>query len=697
MQVKQTSTMESPSAAESESHPPSMSNTGSNHSNKAEAESLNNITTDTSVMNTTMDSTLSNKEDESNNNVPMVVTSSNTNTEIDPDIDIAAEQIVNDFTDHLNQRVFPSTVEALTDDDNDDEPVIGVMSTSLAAGGFEELIVGLDQPDATNNNTSFGMDDSNAYIVEDVEDDDEVEEEIIDSSYEEEEITEVEEYMDDVDIEEIMEESGIIIAEDKKQLQTDGDDIEEDSPDSHNADNDIKELTRDESIHGVIEEEVPPEDMVAASAMAAEPIAEHSNTTNNIERSSHTMGSGMTMDTDFATGTTMTTNTDSSYANDDSLAVSESSRNTTMTELQQQQSQQQQQQNQPLYGDVLLGDMSEMTMGTRSDNDSYFAVGGVPNKSNLLSKEQDDDDDTFDVSERNKSKKNEDTYPMASAATLTAAVAAAAAEAAIHGDPAMKSSRNKSISSGTTIVSDNSATPTDYYSSGHQSKNTATMPVPPALNHQMSVPPALQKTPIREEPEKLSGLSSNHDNNEIPVPPALSGAPSQGFRMENDGGGDDIEMGKKAYNNNRRNSSKKGPEMAQSSSLKYSNNDDAGKNETNQDKDKDDEDDPEDISEGMNLSIYASIVLCLAVIFMVVMLSVFLTRKGDDDNNKDIAIPSPAPAAPAPVTVLSVRIIYVHDDSLLFRYCLTNHLFVYNLWNVPLMFSRQRRVNHQQF
>lgn len=567
-----------------------------NQGNKVDGESLNNVTTDTIMMNTSMESTLSHLNEKEN--VPMVATS----TEIDPDIDIAAEQIVNDFTEHLNQRAFPSSVEALTDD----EEVIGVMSTSLAAGGFEELIVGLDQP-ANHNNNSNGMDDSNVFIVEDAEDDDEVEEEVIDSSYEEEEITEVDEYMDDVDIEEIMEESGIIIAEDKKQLQTDSD-----------GDDDVKEISRDESIHGVTPDGPP-------AARVAQ----------NMGRSNHTMASGITMDSHFATGTTMTNLTGDSY-NDDSLAVSESSRNTNATELQ---AQQQQAQGQPLYGDVLLGDMSEMTMGTRTGTDSYFNttlssnVGDVPAVGNLISQVQDDDDDTFDVSEPQESKKQDNSYAMASAATLTAAVAAAAAEEAIYGDPAMKSTRSKSINSGTTMLSDNSATPSDYYSSS-QSKNTSTMPVPPALSHQMSVPPALQKTPTQEEQEKLSALPTSHDNNEIPVPPALSGAPSQSY---NNDGDDDIEMGKKVHGSNRFNGSK-GPEMAQAA-----NKDDGGnlKSETTQDKNKDKEDDHEDISEGMNLSIYASIVLCLAVVFMVVMLSIFLTRKDDDD--RDIAIPTPAP------------------------------------------------------
>ena len=583
----------------------------------------------------------------------MVVTS----TEIDPDIDIAAEQIVNDFTEHLNQRAFPSSVEALTDD----EEAIGVMSTSLAAGGFEELIVGLDKP-ANSNNNSNGMDDSNVYIVEDVDDDDEVEEEVIDSSYEEEEITEVEEYMDDVDIEEIMEESGMIIAEDKKQLQTDGD-----------GDDDVKEISRDESIHGVTPDEPP------ASTDAQ-----------NMGRSNHTMASGITMDSHFATGTTMTNLSGNSY-NDDSLAVSESTRNTNVTELQ---AQQQQAQGQPLYGDVLLGDMSEMTMGTRTDTDSYFNtdfsnVGGAPGAGNLLSQVQDDDDDTFDVSEPHASKKQDNSYAMASAATLTAAVAAAAAEEAIHGDPAMKSTRSKSINSGTTIISENSATPSDYYSSS-QSKNTSTMPVPPALSHQMSVPPALQKTPTQEEQGKMSALPTNHDNNEIPVPPALSGAPSQSY---NNDGVDDIEMGKKVHGSNRFNGSK-GPEMAQSANKNdgvKTNTDDA-----NQDKDKDKEDDNEDISEGMNLSIYASVVLCLAVIFMVVMLSIFLTRKDDED--RDIAIPTPAPVvAVQPVAtapVVPVRYLMCH-------FIFDSYEILPPLNQTPIertfILSQHCRVNHQQF
>jgi hypothetical protein len=279
---------------------------------------------------------------------------------------------------------------------------------------------------------------------------------------------------------------------------------------------------------------------------------------------------------------------------------------------------------------------------------------------------------------------------MASAATLTAAVAAAAAEEAIHGDPAMKSTRSKSINSGTTIISENSATPSDYYSSS-QSKNTSTMPVPPALSHQMSVPPALQKTPTQEEQGKMSALPTNHDNNEIPVPPALSGAPSQSY---NNDGVDDIEMGKKVHGSNRFNGSK-GPEMAQSANKNDGvkmNTDDA-----NQDRDKDKDDDNEDISEGMNLSIYASVVLCFAVIFMVVMLSIFLTRKDDED--RDIAIPTPAPV----VTVQPVATAPVVPV----RYLMCHFIFDYSYEILPplnqtpiehtFIISQHCRVNHQQF
>jgi hypothetical protein len=140
---------------------------------KADTESLNNITTDTSL-NMSMDSTRSNKSNNCHNSnlnedddsmlhaalgfIPVVDVNRNNNgknhprnnddeaDDMDPDINIAAEQIVNEFTEHLNQRTTVNTTGVNTNNttNNDDEPLVGVMSTSLAAGGFEELIAGLE-------------------------------------------------------------------------------------------------------------------------------------------------------------------------------------------------------------------------------------------------------------------------------------------------------------------------------------------------------------------------------------------------------------------------------------------------------------------------------------------------------------------------------------------------------------------------
>lgn len=152
--------------------------------------------------------TNSKQQQEQPYNMSNIVVADDSEKTLDPDIDIAAEQIVNEFAEHVNRNqgqngdmyvadnIYDSqTSSSHTGDyDEDGEPAVGVMSHSMAAGGFEELVTALDDGDHTDEP-------------------DEIFEEFDDDSYDEEEVTEEddeemeEELVDDADLDVIMEEA----------------------------------------------------------------------------------------------------------------------------------------------------------------------------------------------------------------------------------------------------------------------------------------------------------------------------------------------------------------------------------------------------------------------------------------------------------------------------------------------------------
>jgi hypothetical protein len=468
----------------------------------------------------------------------------------DADIDVAAEQIVKEFTEHLNQRATPGPpmTEANEGDDGEEGDCMGILSSTLAAGGFAELIVALDAPmTAPPPATHY---DSMEVLVTDNTDDEEdiVEEEVDEVSYDEEEImdesmTEIE-FMDDVDIEEIMEDSGMIMAATQKTSDT------------------------------VVEQSPTPAASMDAPAESQEAF-DYSNDT---------------MDA-FATTTTVTT----INSLNDSIAMdlSETTRNTAV---------------EPLYGDVLLGDISEMTTGSKSgfydpsvhsqiDASSYCAgTSSVPSDS-----------------------------PHSSVHSITT-------------PPPLSEANRRSLQSSYDEVEAVAA-------AAAVSPNSA--PVPPA----MQGAPALTTTEPLEDPTVAPSLMSQTSNivvpteptpyhpeysvssMNVPVPPALSGAPSETFA--------DLETGKATTKEP--DIQTKEPEMAQSFFVK-----DVAKEKKEQEE--------VEITEGMNLSIYGAGLLCLLVVFIAVILSVVLTRdSGSTDHS--IPVPSPAPIAATPVVPTPVALV----------------------------------------
>lgn len=148
----------------------------------------------------------------SNKSNPMNSNSSSNDDMLDPDIDIAAEQIVNEFASHLSKDAAIFDNKDIMDDDDDikEGDEVGVMSHSLAAGGFEELIAAFDEEEEEE-------------VEEEVEEEEEHTEEIVDESYEEEEITE-EEIIESDEIKEIilnpMENSNIITEDSARSAQS---------------------------------------------------------------------------------------------------------------------------------------------------------------------------------------------------------------------------------------------------------------------------------------------------------------------------------------------------------------------------------------------------------------------------------------------------------------------------------------------
>jgi hypothetical protein len=643
--------------------------------------------------------------------------------DLDPDIDIAAEQIVNEFTEHLQQRnnhsnnhknapaggggsallptsggpptteaslrgggpnqnnngpnyyhpdnIHPATVEA-----DDDDEVLGIMSSSLAAGGFEELIMALDtthEPPVLENR---GGSIANSVVVvqnpfqnvaavdthtaphdsarsdvvvpvveedHDDDDDDMVEEEIIDSSYDEEEILEEEvtevEFMDDCDIEEIMEESGIIIAEDTLQSENNNI-INHNDTNNGNMDNvpTIETVQEEEDDDDDIQEVAMTKTETSSPQPSPPTLFPTPSVTSSKESNIRDHASVDTTDTDtFAVATTSTIN---SFNDSLSMDVSESTRNTTVD---------------PLYGDVLLGDMSDMTTRSKTDtllstepsiNSSTYPVMGSTLHSRSTQSSQPDSvqasiaAETATSDEDTPHQSNSSTnrgHPMEASFGEVSAVAAAATKATAGGN-------NQGMKPTTTA----NAAPTTSY------KN-AMAPVPPALQKSPPSTPTMQQQQPRMVSTSMTSEPSNiivpdeptahqvynvSSMNNRPVPPALSGTPTSQSIYDVEAG-----TGRPSTNDDGKMKIIHEPEMAQSIPKT--------KNSAN--------DEEEEITEGMNLSIYGAGLLCLLVVFIAVILSVVLTRD-KDSAPKDITVPTTAPVviavsttvSPSPVRTLTV-------------------------------------------
>lgn len=127
---------------------------------------------------------------------------------LDDDIEKAAEQVVDEWSDRLKGSKVFSDGEQPEDAKLQAETLAGTMNEALPAGGYDEVVMGFDEGNPTEAND--GTDD-----VQDGGDDDELfEEEVVEDSFSEEIIDDTEMLMDDGEIEEILSQAANI-AEDK--------------------------------------------------------------------------------------------------------------------------------------------------------------------------------------------------------------------------------------------------------------------------------------------------------------------------------------------------------------------------------------------------------------------------------------------------------------------------------------------------